>query len=113
MQDNERQCAIKLLKPVNPDRISRELKVISVLQGPPNILEFFDVVIDNGSGIPALITAAVPNSNWRALFKQFTLTDIKFYLYRLLSALAHKHRNGVMHRNVWIRCSSWCSLIGD
>jgi casein kinase II subunit alpha len=100
LQDNQRRCAIKLLKPVNPDRVRRELKIISILQGHPNVLQLWDVVLDGRSGIPSLITAAVPNTPWRTLFGHFNLSDVRFYVYRLLSALAHTHRQGVIHRDV-------------
>jgi casein kinase II subunit alpha len=100
LQDGHRPCAIKILKPMNSDRIRRELKIISVLYGHPNVLELWDVVIDRRTQILAIVTAAVPNVPWKKLVGKFTLGDIRFYMYRLLSALAHTHRNGVMHRDV-------------
>jgi casein kinase II subunit alpha len=100
LQDNLRQCAVKLLKPVNPDRVRRELKLISVLHGHPNVLELWDIVFDGRTQIPAIVTKFVPNSPCRTLITHFTLSETRFYIYRLLSALAHTHRHGVMHRDV-------------
>jgi casein kinase II subunit alpha len=100
LQDGKRRCAIKLLKPVDADRVRRELKIIAILDGHPNVLQLWEVVMDPNSGIPALVTAAVPNAPWRVLFSQFTLSDIRVYIYRVLAALAHTHRHGVMHRDV-------------
>ena len=100
LQDNEKECAIKLLKPVNCDRVRRELKVLTVVQGHESILQLWDIVIDCRSGIPAMVTEMVPNEPWREMFETFTLTEIKFYAYRLLGALAHTHSQGVMHRDV-------------
>jgi casein kinase II subunit alpha len=100
LQDGARACAIKLLKPVHPDRVRREFKIISVLQGHPNVLDLWDIVLDRDTLVPALVTSAVPNMAWRKLFKSFTLSDIRFYMYRLLAALAHTHAHGVMHRDV-------------
>jgi casein kinase II subunit alpha len=100
LQDGERRCAIKLLKPTHPIRVRRELKILSVLQTHPNILELWDVVIDGRQGIPAMVTQAIDNQPFRKLFENFDPSDIKFYVYRLLTALAHTHRNGVIHRDV-------------
>ncbi|OHT15917.1 CMGC family protein kinase [Tritrichomonas foetus] len=100
LQDGHKSCAIKLLKPVNTDRVRRELKILSEVQGQKNILELWDIVIDDHEGIPAMITEAVPNEDWKTLFDKFSLNDIRFYVYRVLQALAHVHSRGVMHRDV-------------
>jgi casein kinase II subunit alpha len=94
-------CAVKLLKPVNCDRVRRELKILSEVQGHPCVLRLFDIVIDGKVGIPAMITEAIEgNALWRSLLLTMSLTDCRFYIYRLLQALAHTHRRGVMHRDV-------------
>lgn len=100
LQDNYTKCAVKLLKPVNPDRVRRELKVLTEIQGHPNVLKLLDIVIDPKNGIPAMITEFVPCTPWRVLFQNFDLTDISFYLYRICQALDHTHSCGIMHRDV-------------
>ncbi|OHS99529.1 CMGC family protein kinase [Tritrichomonas foetus] len=100
LQDNEVPCAIKVLKPVNTDRVRRELKILSIVQGQKNILKLKDIVIDRKNGIPAMVTDFIPNTPWRELFNKFNMDDIRFYIYRLLQALAHTHSRGVMHRDV-------------
>ncbi|KAH0789102.1 CMGC family protein kinase [Histomonas meleagridis] len=100
LQDDTKKCAIKLLKPVNPDRVRRELKILHEVQGNKNILELWDIIIDGKYGIPGMVTEAVDNSDWRDLFSKFSLEDIKFYIYSIVKALAHAHSVGVMHRDV-------------
>jgi casein kinase II subunit alpha len=100
LQDGRRQCAVKLLKPVNVDRVRRELKVLSEVQKHKNVLEIWDLVIDSRTGIPAMVTPAVANYDWKAMFESFSLRKIKFYMYRLLEALAWTHSRGIMHRDV-------------
>lgn len=100
LQDGKKRCAAKLLKPVNTDRVRRELKILSEVQGQKNILDLWDIVIDDHEEIPAMITEFVPNTDWQELYKSFKLVDIKFYVYRILQALAHTHSRGVMHRDV-------------
>lgn len=47
-----------------------------------------------------MVTEFVPNVHWRGLFVNMTLDATKFYIYRVLQALAHTHANGIMHRDV-------------
>lgn len=100
LQDKKKECAIKLLKPVNTDRVRRELKILTTLKDGPNILELWDIVIDGKYGIPSMVTEYVPNSEWRSLFSQMNLNDVRFYMYRLLLALDFTHKSGIMHRDV-------------
>lgn len=100
LQDNTRKVAIKVLKPVNNDRVRRELKILQVLQGQENVLELIDIVIDSRFGIPSMVMGYVSNTPWRELFASFNLDDIRFYVYRILQALEHTHKNGIIHRDV-------------
>jgi casein kinase II subunit alpha len=101
VRDGTELCAIKLLKPVNTDRVRRELKILIEVQGHDNILKLIDIVIDGKVGIPAMVTEAVTgNQPWRELFATMSLDDSRYYIYRVLQALEHTHRRGVMHRDV-------------
>jgi casein kinase II subunit alpha len=101
VQDDTTLCAVKLLKPVNTDRVRRELKILTEVQGQESILKLLDIVIDGKVGLPAMITEAVAgNQPWRELFASMTVTDCRYYVYRVLQALAHTHSRGVMHRDV-------------
>ncbi|KAK8884259.1 hypothetical protein M9Y10_043367 [Tritrichomonas musculus] len=99
-QDGHTVCAIKILKPVNPDRVRRELRILTLLQGGPNILELWEIVIDPVNGIPSMIMGYVDNKEWHKLYEEMKLDDIRWYTYRLLQALAYTHSQGVMHRDV-------------
>jgi casein kinase II subunit alpha len=99
--DGASPCAVKILKPVNADRVRRELKVLAEVQGDPCVLRLLDVVIDGRGGIPAMVTEAVAgNLPWRDLFAAMGVDDARFYVHRVLRALAHAHRRGVIHRDV-------------
>jgi casein kinase II subunit alpha len=99
--DDTTVCAVKLLKPVNCDRVRRELKILTEVQGHHCILRLLDIVIDGKVGIPAMVTEAIQgNAPWRSLFAGMSLTDCRFYIFRVLEALAHTHSCGVMHRDV-------------
>jgi casein kinase II subunit alpha len=100
LQDARRQCAIKMLKPVNTDRVRRELKILSEVQGHKNVLELWDVLLDPRTCIPCMVTPLLPNQEWKSMFESFSLRKIKFYMYRLLEALKFTHSRGIMHRDV-------------
>ena len=44
---NNEKCVIKVLKPVKKKNIKREIKILQVLKGGPNIISLLDVVRDN------------------------------------------------------------------
>jgi casein kinase II subunit alpha len=46
---------IKVLKPVKKRKIKREIKILQILQGGPNIVELVDVVRDPASKTPSLV----------------------------------------------------------
>ena len=100
LRDNTERVAIKVLKPVNNDRVRRELKVLSVIQGHESILNLIDIVIDSKEGVPSMVTEYVPSADWHDLFTNMKLDDCKFYLYRVLQALDYTHQRGIMHRDV-------------
>ncbi|KAH0794386.1 CMGC family protein kinase [Histomonas meleagridis] len=99
LQDDSKECVVKILKPVNTDRVRRELKILTIIQGP-NILKLLDIVIDKRESIPAMVTELCPNVPYRKLFSSMTLLDAKFYIYRVLQALNHAHSLGIMHRDI-------------
>lgn len=98
-RDDSLKCAVKILKPVNNDRVRRELKIISTVQGP-NIVELYDIIIDPREGIPGIVMELCPNVPWRDLFVSMNLDDIRFYIYRIIQALEATHSRGIMHRDV-------------
>ena len=92
--------AIKVLKPVNNDRVRRELKILSILKYHPYILELSDILIDSKYGITSIVTKYVPGTPWKHLINSFSLNDIRIYVYKLLQALDFTHSQGIMHRDV-------------
>jgi len=44
---NQQKCVVKVLKPVKKKKIKREIKILQILSGGPNIIALLDVVRDN------------------------------------------------------------------
>jgi casein kinase II subunit alpha len=48
-----------------------------------------------------MVTEAIDgNIPWRDLFAEMSIDDARYYIYRVLQALDHTHRRGVIHRDV-------------
>ena len=92
--------AIKILKPVNNDRVRREIKILTILKYHPYILELTDVLIDPRNQIISIVTKYVPGTPWKHLINSFTLEDVRIYVFKLLQALDFTHSQGIMHRDV-------------
>jgi len=90
---------IKCLKPVAHTKLQREHKVLSTLQGGPNIVRLRDCVKDDTS-LPAFVFDYVNTSDWKQLFPTLNDMDVRHYMYQLLKALRYCHRNGIIHRDV-------------
>ena len=85
----EEKCIIKVLKPVKKKKIKREIKILQNLAGGPNIVALLDVVRDQTSKIPSLITEYVHNVDFKVLYPRFTDYDVRFYMLELLKVRRH------------------------
>ena len=118
LQDGTTVVAVKVLKPVVPVRVRRELKILSVLNKHPNITGLVDFVVDGCNGIPCIVMPYAEDRPWRDLFKTMDLAGVRLYIYRILEALAFTHSRGIMHRdvkplNIMCRDPSRSVILGD
>lgn len=96
------EVAIKIFRPIKKLKIRREVKILNLLKGGPNILEIKDVVRDAATKTPAIITEFVDQGELdiKKTWKNFSLEDIQNYILSTLKALDYAHSKGVMHRDV-------------
>ncbi|KAL6867631.1 hypothetical protein ACP4OV_015655 [Aristida adscensionis] len=97
---NNERCIIKILKPVNKNKIKREVKVLQNLNAGPNIVKLLNIVRDQQSKTASLIFEYINNTDFKVLYPTLTEYDIRFYVYELLKALDYCHSQGIMHRDV-------------
>ena len=81
---NSEISIIKVLKPVAPKKIKREVKVLRNLTGGANIVALRDVVQDPSGRYHSLIMEYVDNVDWKSLFPVLNELDIKYYTFQLL-----------------------------
>ncbi|GAB5356808.1 hypothetical protein AAMO2058_000320600 [Amorphochlora amoebiformis] len=94
------QVVIKCLKPVAHTKLQREHKILTTLQGGPNIVTLRDCVKDGSGHLPAFVFDYVNTSDWKQLFPKLNDLDIRHYMYQLLIGLKFCHKNGILHRDV-------------
>ena len=58
----KKMTVIKVLKPVKKRKIKREIKILEILKGGPNIVELLDVVRDPASKTPSLVKNSKNNT---------------------------------------------------
>ena len=89
--DTDQKVVIKILKPVKKQKIRREVKILSVLRGGPNIIQLIDTVKDPSSGTPSIVFIKlkkifeyVNNVDFRALAATLSDLDIRFYMLEVM-----------------------------
>ena len=78
----DKNCVIKTLKPIKPAKINKEIKILQILAGGPNIISLYDLVRDPVTkSMPCLIFESVNNIDFREFYPTLTDFDIRYYLY--------------------------------
>eukprot|EP00009_Paramoeba_aestuarina_P005800 CAMPEP_0201518400 /NCGR_PEP_ID=MMETSP0161_2-20130828/9260_1 /ASSEMBLY_ACC=CAM_ASM_000251 /TAXON_ID=180227 /ORGANISM="Neoparamoeba aestuarina, Strain SoJaBio B1-5/56/2" /LENGTH=337 /DNA_ID=CAMNT_0047916175 /DNA_START=29 /DNA_END=1042 /DNA_ORIENTATION=+ len=91
---------IKVLKPVKKKKIKREIAILGIVSGGPNIVKLLDKTYDPQTKMPALIFEYIDNVDFRTLYPKLSDMDVRYYILSLLHALRFCHSKGIMHRDV-------------
>ncbi|EAX97578.1 CMGC family protein kinase [Trichomonas vaginalis G3] len=94
------KVAIKILKPVRPQKYNREAKILLNLRDGPNIVKLYDIVQNPKTLQYSMVFEYVKESDYTDLFPDIKEDEAKLYLYQLLQALDYCHSCGIMHRDV-------------
>jgi casein kinase II subunit alpha len=89
-------ACIKVLKPVHPQKVQREIKILRALQGGPNIITLFDTLYNPITQSPALVMEFVRTSNFSKYHPVLQDSDIRLYMYNLLSSVNYAHSKGTV-----------------
>ncbi|KAH0795348.1 CMGC family protein kinase [Histomonas meleagridis] len=99
-EDYTKLVAIKVMKPVRPQKYSREAKILLNLRGCENIVDLIEIVKNPDTQAYSFVFEYIHEEKYSKLFKTISMPDIKCYLYQLLKALDYSHSHGIMHRDV-------------
>lgn len=98
---NGDRVVIKMLKPVKPEKIKRELKILETLKGGPNIVTLQDVVRPIGQKMsPTYVLEYLENHDFRWLYPRLSDLEVRYYMFEILKALDYAHSKGIMHRDI-------------
>lgn len=81
----------------------REIQALRRLSPHQHIIKLYEVVYDQASGRLALVFELMDMNMYEAIRgrRQFIQeSKVKFYMYQLLKAMDHMHRNGIFHRDI-------------
>lgn len=94
------QVALKIMKPVRPEKYKREIKILQNLKPGPNIVKILDILKNPETEQYILVFEYVEGCDFHRVFPTLTDMDTRIYFFQLLRALQYAHSNGIMHRDV-------------
>ncbi|KNC51548.1 CMGC/CK2 protein kinase [Thecamonas trahens ATCC 50062] len=81
-------------------RVAKEIHMLKLVQGGPNIVAFGGSYVTAGSDVRLLLFERIESSSFNTLFLALKGLEIPLYLYKLLAALDFTHSRGLIHRDV-------------
>ncbi|KAK8853838.1 hypothetical protein M9Y10_016381 [Tritrichomonas musculus] len=94
------KVALKVLKPVRPQKYNREAKILCDLKGGTNIIQLIEIVQNPINHQYTIISEYIKNVEYTKLYRNFKDNDCRYYLFQLMRALQFSHSQGIMHRDV-------------
>lgn len=82
LTDNQR-CVVKIMRPVKEQRLKREIKILRLVSGGPNIVTLHEVVRDPDTKTPCFIFEFVDTMTLKELQAVVSDTDVRSYMYQV------------------------------
>lgn len=93
------ELAVKHVTPVvEPHMLETELKYLGMLEGKDNVVKLLFAIRHKDN--LALVMPYFEHDKLNKLIRRFKVDDVRQYVKKLLTALAHMHRHKIIHRDI-------------
>ena len=97
---NNEKVVIKILRPINTNKIKREVVILKHLKDCPNSIHLLDITKGESTDIYCLIYNSISGNDLKLVSKNISPEDMKLYIYKLLQCLSFSHSKNIMHRDI-------------
>jgi len=97
-KDNGEKIIIKELKTTNINKLIREVNILKLSKGTPNVIKLLDFFKNEDSYY--LVFPYYNCLPTRTIFNGFTLMEIKIFMYKFIQTLDKLHSKGIIHRDL-------------
>ncbi|KAI5126363.1 cell division control protein 7 [Nematocida parisii] len=88
----------KITRTTASGRIANELKILMSLQGMKNVIEIIDIYRE-GKEI-CIAFPYIEMTDFKEMIIKSTISDIKYYMFELLTAIQGVHSQNIIHRDI-------------
>lgn len=81
--ESNKRCVVKIMRPVKEQRLKREIKILRLVTGGPNIITLHEVVRDPDTKTPCFIFEFVDCMTLKELQAVVTDMDVRNYMYQV------------------------------
>lgn len=97
-KDNDEKIIIKELKTNNINKLIREVNILKLAKGIPNVIRLLDFFKNDENYY--LVFPYYNCLTTRTIFYGFTIMEIKIFMYKFLQTLDKLHSKGIIHRDL-------------
>ena len=97
-KDNNEKIIIKELKTNNINKLIREVNILKLTKGIPNVISLLDFFKNDDNYY--LVFPYYNCLSTRTIFYGFTAMEIKIFMYKFLQSLEKLHARGIIHRDL-------------
>jgi casein kinase II subunit alpha len=97
-KDNDEKIIIKELKTNNINKLIREVNILKLTKGIPNVIRLLDFFKNDDNYY--LVFPYYNCLPTRTIFYGFTVMEIKIFMYKFIQTLDKLHSRGIIHRDL-------------